>query len=189
MIRNSAETGVTTGGDGKDWLIVDGYMGSADAGAGDDTLVVSGVGIRATLTGGAGKDTFNLSGATMAASSPTLGSTSTLKFNTITDFEVGDVLQFDADGVANSAAIVDGRTAVAAATDNSLFGAINAALRESTVTQDVAVWFTYGGNTYIAYEDGTEGFAYGDNVVKLTGIHILTASAVTTPTTGLFGEA
>jgi S-layer protein len=189
MIRNSAETGVTTGGDGKDWLIVDGYMGSADGGAGDDTLVVSGEGIRATLTGGAGKDTFNLSGATMAASTVTLGSTSTLKFNTIADFEVGDVLQFDADGVANSAAIVDGRTAVAAATDNSLFGAINAALRESTVTQDVAVWFTYGGNTYIAYEDGTQGFAYGDNVVKLTGIHILTASAVTTPTTGLFGEA
>jgi hypothetical protein len=92
--------------------------------------------------------------------------------------------------------MVNGTAAVASAT--SLHGAIDAALEATTsitgitanVGTDVSVWFTYGGNTYIAVEKGSaDGYTNGDVVVKLTGIHTLTAAAAPTVATGLFGEA
>ena len=184
MIRNSAEEGVTTGGDGKDWLIVDGYMGSVDGGAGDDTLVASGDNVRATLTGGAGNDTFDVSTATLGGGSA-ITSTTTLKFVTITDFGAGDTLKLN-DSTAASSAITDGRAAAAASTSATLYGATNAALGAATAA-DEAVWFTLSGATYVAVDkDGDAAFSDGDILVKLTGIHELTAS---TATTGLFGEA
>lgn len=198
MIRNSAKNGVTTGGDGKDWLIVDGTTGSADGGAGDDTLVAN-AGKGATLTGGTGNDTFDLTAAVMVASSTAaLTEASTLRPVTITDFASGDILKFGPTTLA-SGVLVNGTAAVAAAT--SLFGAIDAALKATTSTTgitadvgtNVSVWFVYGGNTYIANETDNTGAGNGltgdDIVVKLTGIHTLSAAAVTAAATGLFGEA
>jgi len=196
MIQNSAKNGVTTGGDGKDWLIVDGTTGSADGGAGNDTLVAN-AGKGATLTGGAGNDTFDVSAGTMAASgTAALTEASTLRPVTITDFAAGDILKVGPTTLS-SGAIINGTAAVAAAT--SLFSALDLALKATTSTTgitadvgtDVSVWFNYGGNTYIAHEgDNTYNGLTGDDiVVKLTGIHTLTAAAVTTPATGLFGEA
>jgi hypothetical protein len=196
MIRNSAKNGVTTGGDGKDWLIVDGTTGSADGGAGDDTLVAN-ASTGATLTGGDGKDLFDVSAAVQStANDNAVASTATLRITTITDFTSSDTLKTAPPTANTSGAMVNGTAAVASAT--SLFGAIDAALKATTATTgitanvatDVSVWFVYGGNTYIAVEKGsTDGYSNGDVVVKLTGIHTLTAAAATSPATGLFGEA
>lgn len=196
MVRNSAKNGVTTGGDGKDWLIVDGTTGSADGGAGDDTLVANAA-KGATLTGGSGNDTFDVTAATMAASGhDALTEASTLRPVTITDFASGDILKFGPTTLA-SGVLVNGTAAVAAAT--SLFSALDLALKATTSTTgitadvgtDVSVWFVYGGNTYIAHEanNSYNGLTGDDIVVKLTGIHTLSAAAVATPATGLFGEA
>jgi len=200
FIRNSAKLGVTTGGAGNDWLIVDGASGSADGGAGDDMLITNLAKI-ATLTGGAGKDTFDVTLATqgattnLASTDAAVASTADLLVTTITDFAAGDTLKVGATSLT-SAVMINGTAAVASAT--SLFGAIDAALKATTSTTgitanvgtDVSVWFAYGGNTYIAVEKGsTDGFSDGDVVVKLTGIHTLTAAAAPTVATGLFGEA
>ena len=196
MIRNSAKSGVTTGGDGKDWLIVDGTGGSADGGAGDDTLVAN-AGKGAIFTGGAGNDTFDVTAGVMVASSTSaLTEASTLRPVTITDFTTGDILKFGPTTLA-SGVLVNGTPAVAAAT--SLFSALDLALKATTSTTgitadvgtNVSVWFVYGGNTYIAHEanNSYNGLTGDDIVVKLTGIHTLSAAAVATPATGLFGEA
>lgn len=197
MIRNSAKNGVTTGGDGKDLLIVDGTTGSADGGAGDDTLIANAA-KGATLTGGAGNDTFDVTAAVMVASSTAaLTEASTLRPVTITDFSTGDILKFGPTTLA-SGVLVNGTAAVAAAT--SLFSALDLALKATTsnttgltasVGTDVSVWFVYGGNTYIAHEanNSYDGLTGDDIVVKLTGIHTLSAAAVTAAATGLFGEA
>ena len=202
FIRNSAKNGVTTGGAGDDWLIVDGTSGSADGGAGDDMLITNLAKI-ATLTGGAGKDTFDVTLATqgsstaLAADDAVVASTADLLITTITDFSPGDTLKVGPTSLL-SAAMVNGTAAVAASNAQSLFAAIDAALKATTattgitanVTQDVAVWFTYGGDTYIAVEKGnTDGYTNGDVVVRLTGINTLTAAAAPTVATGLFGEA
>jgi hypothetical protein len=200
FIRNSAKLGVTTGGAGDDWLIVDGLTGSADGGAGNDMLITNLAKV-ATLTGGAGKDTFDVTLATqgatttLATTDAAVASTADLLITTITDFAAGDTLKV-APTTATSGVMVNGTAAVSSAT--SLHGAIDAALKATTATTgitanvgtDVSVWFTYGGNTYIAVEKGaTDGFSDGDVVVKLTGIHTLTAAAAPVPATGLFGEA
>jgi hypothetical protein len=198
FIQNSAKLGVTTGGAGDDWLIVAGLTGSADGGAGNDTLIAN-YGSIATLTGGAGNDMFDVSAAVQdTANDSAVASTATLKITTITDFAPGDTLKTAPATSNTSGAMVNGTTAVTASNAQSLFAAIDAALKATTsitgitraVDTDTSVWFTYGGNTYIAVEKGsTDGYSNGDVVVKLTGIHTLTAAAAISPATGLFGEA
>jgi hypothetical protein len=202
FIRNSAKLGVTTGGAGNDWLIVDGLTGSADGGAGNDMLITNLAKV-ATLTGGAGNDTFDVTLATqgattsLASTDAAVVSTVDLLVTTITDFAAGDTLKVGATSLT-SGVMVNGTAAVTASNAQSLFAAIDAALKATTSTTgitatvgtDVSVWFVYGGNTYIAVEKGaTDGFSDGDVVVKLTGIHTLTAAAAPTVATGLFGEA
>jgi len=197
FIRNSATSGVISGGAGDDWLVVSGTSGSADGGAGNDTLI-AGYGTNATLTGGAGKDTFDVTAAVQnSANDSAVVITDTLKTITITDFAAGDTLKVGETSLT-SAVMVNGTAAVTASNAQSLFAAIDAALKATTSTTgitanvgtDVSVWFSYGGNTYIAVEKGsTDGYSNGDVVVKLTGIHTLTAAAAPTVATGLFGEA
>jgi len=194
MIRNDAYMGVTTGGAGADWLVVNGVLGTADGGAGNDTLVAM-FGSRATLTGGDGANTFDVSAAkqgvdsTAVSTDAAVSSTATIRSTTITDFKAGDTLKVNGTGAA-SAVMVAGNATVTASNAQSLWGAIDAALKGSTVGNDVSTWFNYGGNTYIVTETGTtNGFSDGDIVVKLTGIHTLTAAAAPTVATGLFGEA
>jgi len=194
MIRNDAAAGVTTGGAGADWLVVNGLLGTADGGAGNDTLVAL-FGSRATLTGGDGANTFDVSAAkqgvdaTAVSNDVAVSSTATIRMTTITDFKAGDTLKVNGTGAA-SAVMVAGNATVTASAATSLWGAIDAALKGSSVGTDVSTWFNYGGNTYIVTETGsTNGFSDGDIVVKLTGIHTLTAAAAPTVATGLFGEA
>jgi len=207
FIRNSAKLGVTTGGAGNDWLIVDGLTGSADGGAGNDMLITNLAKV-ATLTGGEGKDTFDVSLATQGSTTTAAGtdaavdSAADLLITTITDFEAGDTLMVGSTSLT-SAVMVNGTAAVTASNAQSLFAAIDAALKATTATtgitadvgRDVSVWFTYGGNTYIAKEGANssntvrDGFSDADIVVKLTGINTLTAAASPTVATGLFGEA
>jgi len=196
-IRNSATSGVISGGAGDDWLVVSGTTGTANGGDGNDTLTAD-YATNATLTGGAGKDTFIVTAAVQnSANDSSVVITDTLKFVTITDFAAGDTLKVGETSVS-SAVMVNGTAAVTASNAQSLFAAIDAALKATTSTTgitatvgtDVSVWFSYGGNTYIAVEKGsTDGYSNGDVVVKLTGIHTLTAAASPTVATGLFGEA
>jgi hypothetical protein len=194
MIRNDAKAGVTTGGDGADWLVVNGSLGTADGGAGNDTLVAM-FGSRATLTGGAGANTFDVSAAKQGATTTlrdadaNVASTDTINATVITDFKAGDTLKVAATS-AGSAVMVAGNAAVTASNAQSVWAAIDAVLEASAVGTDVTTWFNFGGDTYIVTESGSgDGFTNGDIVVRLTGLHTLTAAAAPTVATGLFGEA
>jgi hypothetical protein len=169
-LRNDGKSGVTEGGAGGDWIVVGGTLGSANGGDGDDTLTASAT--KVTLTGGAGKDTFIVSTAIAGGAGSTASTANTDPYlNTITDFAKGDKLVLG----STVSDLVNGTTAIATAT--TLAGALDAALKIATdVVQNDSVWFVYGGNTYIALEDGTDGLTNGDVVVKLAGVYDLTAA-------------
>ena len=199
ILAASTSTLTVKGGSGNDTITLAGKS-SVDAGAGNDTITPAARGVSSTLTGGAGNDTFDLSSTGVAASGDSAtASTATVYMTTITDFSAGDVLKLGATTI-ESGVMVNGNAAVVSAV--SLFAALDAALKATTSTtgitadvgDDVAVWFNYGGDTYIAREvavSGTsaDGLSDADIVVKLTGIHTLTAAAVSAAATGLFGEA
>ena len=169
-LRNDGKSGVTEGGAGGDWIVVGGTLGSANGGDGDDTLTASAT--KVTLTGGAGKDTFIASTAIAGGAGSTASTANTDPYlNTITDFAKGDKLVLG----STVSDLVNGTTAIASAT--TLAGALDAALKIATdVVQNDSVWFVYGGNTYIALEDGTDGLTNGDVVVKLAGVYDLTTA-------------
>jgi len=183
-VVEDAVNGLTVkGGSGKDQITFDGVT-IVDAGAGDDLIIVSN-GATGTVTGGAGNDTFDVSGSTAADVTSDL----TIKYVTITDFSTGDVLKLSATTAASNAYI---SANTVAATATTLKEALTAALTRSTLSTavtDANVYFSYGGNTFIAHQDGNDGFGTGDLVVKLTGIHTLAASNVAAAATGLFGQA
>jgi len=195
----STSTLTVKGGSGNDTISLAGKS-TVDAGAGNDTITPAARGVSSTLTGGSGNDTFDLSSTGVAASGDSAtASTATIYMTTITDFSAGDVLKLGATSIA-SGVMVNGNAAVVSAV--SLFAALDAALKATTSTtgitadvgNDVAVWFNYGGDTYIAREvavsgTATDGLSDADIVVKLTGLHTLTAAAVSAPATVLFGEA
>ena len=131
---------------------------TVDAGAGNDTIVT---GAQASvLTGGAGNDTFNVAltvnGAGLADN--VLGAVTTIK-----DFSLGDKLSL----ATTVSGLIDTTAAVASAT--SLANALDLALEATGVNAGVAAWFTFGGNTYIALEDATQGLSAGDTIVKFDG--------------------
>jgi S-layer protein len=166
-VVNAAKLGQVITGDGADYGQVTGLYGSINAGAGDDILKVATRAIYATLTGGEGKDTFDVTGA-LAGASGTSAITNPLLVNmtSITDLEVGDKIKL----AGTVSDLVDGTTAIAAAT--TLLDALDKALKITTdVAANDAVTFQYGGNTYIAWEDSTDGISDGDTVVKLTGLY------------------
>lgn len=132
--------------------------GTINAGAGDDTIITSAV--ASVLTGGAGADIFDVAltvnGTGLAAG--VLGAVTSIK-----DFSLDDVLDLGTvTGLLNASA------AIAPAT--SLANAVDLALQAAGVTLGKAAWFTFGGNTYVALEDGTDGLTTGDTIVKLDGI-------------------
>jgi hypothetical protein len=161
---NTAASGVTTGGAGNDTIVVAGAAGSADGGLGDDTLVAATTSI--TLTGGGGKDGFNASAATAGA-----GFATAPNVTTITDWLVGDTLT-----LGGTTALVSGATAVASAT--TLNQAFDLALKAAAALQNVAVWFVYGGNTYVLLEDAVNGLSADDVIVKLNGVVDLSTATV-----------
>ncbi len=151
---------------------------TVDAGAGNDTITT--VNEKSTLTGGAGNDYFDVT-ATKSGVSDATGLDSALRFTTITDFAAGDTIKMGTTSVT-----IAGKAFVTAAT--SLTSALDLALKGSTVdASGKSVWFVYGGDTYVAVEDSTDGLSANDMIVKLTGV---TADlAWTNSASGLVGIA
>jgi hypothetical protein len=65
--------------------------------------------------------------------------------------------------------------------------ALDAALKGTDATSGRAVWFVYGGDTYVAVENGVDGLTSGDMIVKLTGV--TTDLGFTNTGSGLIGIA
>jgi len=173
------------GGSGDDSITLalkTGATGSAgytvNAGAGNDTIVT--VDEASTLTGGAGNDYFDVT-LTLATVVDATGLDSALRFTTITDFASGDTIKMGVTTVT-----VAGKALVSTAT--SLTSALDLALKGATVdASGKSVWFVYGGDTYVAVEDGTDGLSATDVIVKLAGV---TADlAWSNPASGLIGNA
>ena len=173
--------GVSTvkGGSGDDDITVALAKSVVQAGAGNDKITVAAA-ASTTLTGGDGKDTFVLTSA--IATSTTAGETI---ITTITDYDrandtiqIGDALPFKK---------------FVPTSGNSFTAVLTAALDASAGGAELgsAVWFTYGGDTYIAKQDGSTGtFDAQDIIVKLTGVVDLTSAADNAnATTGLVGTA
>lgn len=116
-----------------------------------------------TLTGNAGNDTFNVEATPAAA-------TSSMAITTITDFTVGDKIDFGATAGAFTTTKVDisGAATEAAAIDLLVAGS-NTDLK----------WGVFGGNTYIADDVGAGAtIDAADTIVKLTGDLDLSSSSL-----------
>jgi len=151
---------------------------TVDGGAGNDTFITANE--KSTLTGGAGNDNFDVT-ATKATVANATGLDGALIFTTITDFAAGDTITMGTTSVT-----IAGKAFVSTAT--SLTSALDLALKGSTVdASGKAVWFVYGGDTYVAVEDGTDGLSSTDMIVKLTGV--TSDLAWTNITSGLIGIA
>jgi S-layer protein len=178
--------GVSTikGGSGKDTITAALAKTIVDGGAGDDQITVSGE-HATTLTGGEGKDTFILTSATASSNFATAPIITTIK-----DYDrTNDTIQIgDADPLKKFVPTT-GNTFLEVLT--AAFGGTSASPVSGGAAASSAVWFTYGGDTYIAKQDSTNTFGSGDIVVKLTGIVDLTTAADNAAgnTTGLVGGA
>jgi len=173
--------GVSTikGGSGDDAITAALTKTVVDAGAGDDTITVS-ASVATTLTGGAGKDKFVLTSATAGNNATTAPIITTITdYNRAEDtIELGDAVPF---------------VKFVPTSGNSLIQVLTAALNASGTPAGAetssAIWFTYGGDTYIAKQDGTGSIGTSDIVVKLTGNVDLSSGADNANATGLFGTA
>jgi S-layer protein len=170
----SAQNGVAvsvTGGSGNDVLKASvGATSHADVlvgGAGNDSLYAGSNG--ATLTGGAGNDLFVMSATSKEANT----------YSIITDFQAGDLLQVGATGA--TATTFAKLTANLNASTSSFSNFVNAAIEQAHAGD--AVWFSFGGNSYVVVDSGTDGTTFvnaEDMIVQLTGVDLTNASFNTT---------
>ena len=151
LVEVTAAAGLTVNtGSGNDTITLN-QKATVDAGAGDDTIIASAKG--GTFTGGVGNDTFDVSLALAGNAEP-----ANALISTVTDFSAGDTLKM----------ITAGNTF----TEVPLTEAVHdlaSALALAATTENITVWFQYGGDTYIVANDDTGGFGAGDLAVKLTG--------------------
>jgi S-layer protein len=153
VFTTAVDGAVVKGGSGSNALVGSGNSQTIIGGSGTDLIVVTGD--LATLTGGAGRDGFAIGDATTNVNS----------YATITDFSVGDLIQFSA-GAADfmPAKVTLGATAV-------FQDLANAAIANSD-TGDVA-WFQHGGDTYVIenVSNNVSNFINGtDIIVKIIGL-------------------
>lgn len=166
----SAHNGVAvtvTGGAGNDVLTASaGTNAKADVlvgGAGTDTLVAGSNGAR--LTGGAGNDLFVLSTGTKEANT----------YSIITDFAAGDLLQLKAAGNVN----VTSFTKLSASLNEStsvFSNFVDAAIAQGGAGDGQAVWFTFGGNSYVVIDNAGTATTFDngvDSIIQLAGIATL----------------
>ncbi|WP_137136945.1 DUF4214 domain-containing protein [Rhizobium sp. FKY42] len=126
---------------------------TVDAGAGNDTIVLSAAG--GTVTTGAGSDTINVK--------DVVGSTN---MATITDFVVGT----DKLVLLNKGAEAFTSTKVDVSAASNLTAALNLAAAGNGGTDAQIKWFNYGGDTYVVQDNSNStSFQNADIVVKLTG--------------------
>jgi len=140
-----------------------------------------------TLAGNGGNDTFAFNA----------GESNHGTFDTITDFNSGDVIEYGDIGIVMQVTAITGGATTAA---NSTKGVatFTAATTSSTLANKAtliadalstnagkAAFFQHGADTYLFINDGVAGIV-SDVVVKLTGVAIPTAD-LTAPATGLSG--
>ena len=139
-------------------------------GAGNDTItggskadsITAGTGTN-TITSGGGSDTMVFAD----------GASTSTAMTTITDFTAGaggDILNFAA-GTAVTYEALTGANATAIAADTTLAAALTQAASQLAANEATA--FSFGGSTYLLFEDGTNAGAYNaaaDVVVLLTGV-------------------
>ena len=151
LVEVTAAAGLTVNtGSGNDTITLN-QKATVDAGAGDDKIIASAEG--GTFTGGVGNDTFDVSLALAGNTDPAKA-----LISTVTDFSAGDTLKM----------ITAGDTF----TEVTLTEAVHdlaSALALAATTENITVWFQYGGDTYIVANDGNSGFGTNDLAVKLTG--------------------
>jgi hypothetical protein len=189
-LRNGAAVALT-GGTGADVLNASfGTNAKADTivgGGGNDTIYAGSNG--AVLTGGTGSDLF-----LVYSPSTTSGNKEVNTYSTITDFQAGDLLKlnafYDNDGGGNNVAAnqkVASFAKLAAALNpatSTFLNYVTAAMEQAkNTTAGVAgdaVWFMFGGNSYIVIDNGAEtaGTFVNDQdlIVQLTGVDLTTAS-------------
>lgn len=135
--------------------------GSVDAGAGDDTIIVSfntaGLGANWMLTGGEGSDTFIINGYAYRES-----------LITIEDFDVTeeDTLTLDISGPTNFATQTNVDELIEDITDlDDIVNAVWLGFVNSDESDFNAVQFEHSGNTYVVYGEKT-------TTIKLTGVDL-----------------
>jgi S-layer protein len=181
VTTNAGDSGATTvtGGSAADTLTAQGANDVLIGGAGNDSLIVTGGTASAvTLTGGDGIDSFDVSGFTAANGGSAV---------TITDFEVGETIEF---ATSATAIFATGKvTLIAEATFSeyvqeaaSQAEAAADLLDDATANDSAAhgiAWFEFNDNTFIVQDtDGDGAFTDGaDAIVKLNGVVDLSASS------------
>lgn len=180
-----------TGGSGNDTLAASfGATAKADVingGAGNDTLVAGTNG--AKLTGGAGNDIFVLAD---QAGDGTGGTKEANTYTTVEDFTAGDLLQLtyhfndgvDKSGVATGfnklEAVLNPATANFSNYVEAAMQQIAAIEQGGGEGEGQAVWFTFGGSTFVVVESNGDGsgtnvsgaFDNGEDlVIELAGVN------------------
>ena len=160
---HTATSATIKGGSGADTLTGAGVSDVINGGGGADILTAGGT--LATLIGGAGNDTFVMNTATNKNT-----------YATISDLTAGDKID-------TLAAVFD-PTKVSLAGTASFLDYVTAAIVEAGA--DEAVWFQYGGNTYLVVDEVNANgatFVDGtDQIIEITGTVDLSAATFNTTT-------
>jgi len=162
-------------GAGADALTLASYA-IVDSGAGADTITLNAAG--GIVTTGAGKDIVKV-GSVVAHD----GTAATGKSVVITDFAVGDSLDF-INATDSSTATVGVVQKLTLTNEASLSDAITSAINLSSAssgTPKEVTWFVYSGNTYVVYDAADDiatngGLAANDVIVRLNGVFDLSNS-------------
>jgi S-layer protein len=177
-ITGGTGTDTIAGGAGNDTISGDAGVDTITGGADNDTIdggagndsITGGTGAD-TLTGGAGVDTFIFS---------TVGDSSRLNLDTISDLSVGTTTS-DSITLANRGTEVgaNGTTITATKSDvslaSTLIEALNLVSTGDGSTHGIVKWFQYDGNTYLVEDRSSEVVfddvgADADIAIKITGI-------------------
>ncbi len=150
-------------------------------GSGADSITTAGEVI--TLTLGAGVDTVHADANKLDTTATATAAEVVGELITVTDFAVGDKIDF------STATLTLATTAVAAKTDvttsTSFLTAVNLAAVGGGNGNTEVNWFVYGGDTYLLFDLASSTTAGvdvddGDVVVKITGIHDFARSTLGT---------
>jgi hypothetical protein len=134
-----------------------------------------------TLTLGAGADTVHAAANAVTATATATAAEAVSKLITITDFAVGDKIDFLTTAITLASTPVTAKTDVATAT--SLLTAVNLAATGGANTGVEINRFVYGNDTYVLFDAAastSSDIDTGDVLVKITGIHDFARSTLGT---------
>lgn len=155
------------GGDGHDRLFGNDGLDRLNGGIGADSLV-GGSGAD-SLSGGADPDSFRLNN----LSESMLGAPGAYRFDTITDYQAGDVL---ASASVSSPTVI---TAITGTIGSLNASAVSSLLTASVLTANAVRAFQVSGwsGTFVAFNDGVAGFnSSSDGLVFLQNYNLVLAS-------------